>query len=58
MCEAIIVMAHKLGLWVIAEGVATRQQAALLREAGCDFAQGFLFGHAVPAEVFEAMLPA
>ena len=51
-------MAHKLGLRVIAEGVATRQQAALLREVGCDFAQGFLFGHAVPAEVFEAMLPA
>ena len=58
LCEAIIVMAHKLGLRVIAEGVETRQQAALLREAGCDFAQGFLFGHAVPAEDFEAMLPA
>ena len=58
LCEAIIVMAHKLGLRVVAEGVETRQQAELLRRAGCDFAQGFLFGHAVPAPEFEAMLSA
>lgn len=58
LCEAIIVMAHKLGLRVVAEGVETEQQAELLREAGCDFAQGFLFGHAMPAPQFEAMLTA
>ncbi len=58
LCEAIIVMAHKLGLRVIAEGVETRQQAQLLRRAGCDFGQGFLFGHAVPANDFEHMLRA
>jgi diguanylate cyclase (GGDEF)-like protein len=56
LCEAIIVMAHKLGLRVIAEGVETRQQAQLLQRAGCDFGQGFLFGHAVPANDFEHML--
>ena len=55
-CEAIIVMAHKLGLLVIAEGVETRQQADLLRHAGCDFGQGFLFGQAMPALAFETML--
>ena len=54
--ETIIVMAHKLGLLVIAEGVETRQQADLLRRAGCDFSQGFLFGHAMPAQQFETML--
>ena len=58
LCEAIIVMAHKLGLRVIAEGVETRQQADLLKRAGCDFGQGFLFSPAVPADEFEAMLTA
>jgi sensor c-di-GMP phosphodiesterase-like protein len=58
LCEAIIVMAHKLGLRVVAEGVETRQQADILHRAGCDFAQGFLFGHAVPAQQFEEMLTA
>jgi diguanylate cyclase (GGDEF)-like protein len=58
LCEAIIVMAHKLGLRVIAEGVETRQQADLLQRAGCDFGQGFLFGAAVPAAQFETMLHA
>jgi diguanylate cyclase (GGDEF)-like protein len=58
LCEAIIVMAHKLGLRVIAEGIETRQQAEVLRLAGCDFGQGFLFGQAVPAPEFEAMLSA
>ncbi len=58
LCEAIIVMAHKLGLRVIAEGVETRQQAELLQRAGCDLGQGFLFGHAVPAHDFETMLKA
>ncbi|MDP3672861.1 MAG: EAL domain-containing protein [Telluria sp.] len=56
LCEAIIVMAHKLGLKVIAEGVETAHQSELLRHAGCDFGQGFLFGRPVPAEQFEALL--
>jgi diguanylate cyclase (GGDEF)-like protein len=58
LCEAIIVMAHKLGLRVVAEGVETRQQADLLKRAGCDFAQGFLYGPAVPAPEFASMLKA
>jgi diguanylate cyclase (GGDEF)-like protein len=56
LCEAIIVMAHKLGLRVVAEGVETQQQAELLKSAGCDYAQGFLFGQAMPARQFESML--
>ena len=56
LCEAIIVMAHKLGLKVVAEGVETEQQYAMLRHAGCDYGQGFLFGPPLPADDFEALL--
>ena len=56
LCEAIIVMAHKLGLKVIAEGVETERQRDLLAAYGCDYAQGFLYSKAVPSEQFEALL--
>lgn len=56
LCEAIIVMAHKLGLNVIAEGVETEAQRQLLAEARCDFAQGYLFSKPVAAEDFEILL--
>ncbi len=56
LCEAIIVMAHKLGLKVIAEGVETEQQRDLLAAYGCDYAQGWLYSKAIPAGEFEALL--
>ena len=56
LCEAIIVMAHKLGLKVIAEGVETERQAQLLAAYGCDYAQGFWYSRAVPALEFETLL--
>lgn len=52
LCEAIIVMAHKLKIKVIAEGVETEQQRQLLFTAGCDYAQGYLFSRPVPADEF------
>ncbi len=55
ICEAIIVMAHKLGIKVIAEGIETPQQRDLLINAGCDYAQGFLFSRPVPAKEMEAL---
>ena len=55
LCEAIIVMAHKLGLKVIAEGVETEQQKIILTGAGCDYAQGYLFSKPVPPEDFEML---
>ncbi len=56
LCEAIIVMAHKLGLKVIAEGVETEQQRDLLAAYDCDYAQGWLYSKAVPPEQFEALV--
>ena len=56
LCKAIILMAHELGIKVVAEGVETQQQCDLLSEAGCDFAQGYLFSRPVSAPDFEAFL--
>lgn len=39
---AMIRLAHSMGMQVVAEGVERREQLALLGEAGCDFAQGYL----------------
>jgi diguanylate cyclase (GGDEF)-like protein/PAS domain S-box-containing protein len=58
LSEAIIVMAHKLDLQVVAEGIETEQQCALLRAAGCDYGQGYLFSKPVPPQEFEALLAA
>jgi diguanylate cyclase (GGDEF)-like protein len=56
LCEAIIVMAHKLGLKVIAEGIETSTQRHLLAAAGCDYGQGHLFTRPLPPQEFEALL--
>ena len=56
LSEAIIVMAHKLGLKVIAEGVEKETQRKLLADAGCDYAQGYLYSAPVPANEFELLL--
>lgn len=56
LCETIILMAHKLGMQVIAEGIESDQEAALLRAAGCDFGQGYNFFRPAPAEHFESWL--
>ncbi|MFG1606970.1 putative bifunctional diguanylate cyclase/phosphodiesterase [Actinoplanes sp. NPDC049265] len=43
-------LGHALGLRVCVEGVETPEQLELLREAGCDSAQGFLLGRPMPAD--------
>jgi EAL domain-containing protein (putative c-di-GMP-specific phosphodiesterase class I) len=45
-------------LKVIAEGVETEAQRKLLSDAGCDYAQGYLFSKPITSEAFEALLKA
>ncbi|MGY6277083.1 bifunctional diguanylate cyclase/phosphodiesterase [Methylomonas sp. MgM2] len=56
LCEAIITMAHRLGMRVIAEGVETKEQCDLLREAGCDYGQGYLFSRPLTVEDFDSFM--
>ncbi|HEY0486010.1 MAG TPA: EAL domain-containing protein [Mycobacteriales bacterium] len=53
---AIIDLAHALNLAVIAEGVETAEQLSMLRDLGCDVAQGFLLGKPMPRDEFERLV--
>jgi diguanylate cyclase (GGDEF)-like protein len=50
-------LAHQVGVKCVAEGVETVDQLALLREMGCDFAQGYLFSRALTYEQLQEWLP-
>ncbi len=52
ICTAVIAMGRALGLKVIAEGVETTEQLAVLRALGCDVGQGYLFARPMPAAQF------
>ncbi len=56
LAEAIIVMAHKLGIKTIAEGVETHEQQEILVGFGCDYLQGYLYSRPVPANQFEKLI--
>lgn len=56
ICEAIILMAHKLDMRVIAEGVETLEQYQLLESAGCDYVQGYYFSKPIDVEAFENLV--
>lgn len=53
MIEAIIKFTNSLAIPVLAEGVETMDQARILKELGCDLAQGWLYGKAVPNSELE-----
>lgn len=53
LCEAIIAMAHKLGIEVIAEGIETVEQREYLNSIGCDYIQGYLISKPLPPKEFE-----
>lgn len=56
LTTAIIAMAHSLGISVVAEGVEKQGQLDLLRERGCDLAQGFWLGYALSEDQFTQLL--
>jgi diguanylate cyclase (GGDEF)-like protein/PAS domain S-box-containing protein len=58
LCETMIMMAHKLGMKVIAEGIETAEQRDFLMQAGCDYGQGYLFSRPVRVEEFEMLFQA
>jgi EAL domain-containing protein (putative c-di-GMP-specific phosphodiesterase class I) len=53
---AIIAMAHGLNLHVLAEGVETQEQLAILREHGCDAIQGYLFSQPLSSDLVEQLV--
>ena len=54
--HAIVAMAQSLNMTVIAEGIETGKQFKMLRDMGCDVAQGYLFSPAIPAEEFAQLV--
>ena len=54
--RSIIIMAHNLGLAVVAEGVETQAQAAFLQAEGCDEVQGYLYAKPLSFADFEKFL--
>ncbi len=56
IASAIIAMAHRLRLRVVAEGVETQGQFNYLRSQGCDEMQGYLFSRPLASEAFAEML--
>ena len=54
--QAMVALARALGLSVLVEGVETEHQRVLLRLAGCDEMQGFLFARPAPAKAIDRLL--
>jgi diguanylate cyclase (GGDEF)-like protein len=54
--QSIVTLGHALGMKVLAEGIETNEQRVLLRLAGCDEMQGFLFAKACPADAIDKIL--
>ena len=56
--EAVVALAHGLGIGVVAEGIETERQAERLLELGCDLGQGYLFSRPIPASKTARLLRA
>ncbi|HEX4865550.1 MAG TPA: EAL domain-containing protein [Acidimicrobiales bacterium] len=56
LTRAILTLAGSLGMIAVAEGVEEAEQAQILQEMGCKFAQGYLFARPLPVDQVEALL--
>lgn len=56
MVRAMIQLAHGFGIWVLAEGVETSKQFALLRKQNCDLMQGWLHSPGMPFDELVSLL--
>ena len=56
IARMVVELAHTLGMKVIAEGVESKRQVALLEKMGCDMAQGYHFERPLPPEVVSEFL--
>jgi len=53
VASTVVRLASELGMTVLAEGVENSMQLRVMRETGCDYAQGYELGHPLPADLFE-----
>ncbi|NML26975.1 sensor domain-containing protein [Zoogloea dura] len=56
ICDVTVLLAHRLGLEVVAEGVETEAQLKFLRSIGCEKIQGYLISPPVPAAQIESLV--
>jgi diguanylate cyclase (GGDEF)-like protein/PAS domain S-box-containing protein len=56
--QSVIMLSHNLGIEVVAEGIETVEQLALLQHLQCEYGQGFLFARPIPSPAAEALLAA
>ena len=56
LVELILDIARYLKVPVVAEGVETEEQLAMLKNAGCDLVQGYYFSRPLPPEDFEKLI--
>lgn len=56
LIETILLMAKKLGIKVVAEGIETQEQLDFLSKHNCDYGQGYLLGRPMPTEYFSSFL--
>ena len=56
LVRSVLAIAREFGLQVVAEGIESEEQEVQLRRLGCDYGQGYLYAHPVPASGIDELL--